>query len=47
MHHRAQLLYLLRQLGMEGLPGGDALSWESRATTGEQIYIADTGPATQ
>ncbi len=28
MHHRAQLLYLLRQLGLTGLPEGDVLSWE-------------------
>lgn len=28
MHHRAQLLFMLRQLGVEGLPEGDALSWE-------------------
>lgn len=28
MHHRAQLLYMMRRLGVEGLPEGDALSWE-------------------
>jgi len=28
MHHRAQLLYLLRRLGVTGLPEGDVLSWE-------------------
>jgi uncharacterized damage-inducible protein DinB len=28
MHHRAQLLYMLRKLGMEKLPEGDVLSWE-------------------
>jgi uncharacterized damage-inducible protein DinB len=28
MHHRAQLLYMLRKLGVEGLPEGDVLSWE-------------------
>lgn len=28
MHHRAQLLIMLRRLGVEGLPEGDALSWE-------------------
>lgn len=28
MHHRAQLLYLLRRLGVQGLPEGDVLSWE-------------------
>lgn len=30
MHHRAQLLYMLRQLGQEGLPEGDVLSWENQ-----------------
>lgn len=30
MHHRAQLLYMLRRLGMEGLPEGDVLSWEKQ-----------------
>jgi uncharacterized damage-inducible protein DinB len=29
MHHRAQLLYLLRLLGVQNLIEGDALSWES------------------
>jgi uncharacterized damage-inducible protein DinB len=28
MHHRAQLLWMLRQLGVDGLPEGDVLSWE-------------------
>ena len=28
MHHRAQLLYMLRKLGMEELPEGDVFSWE-------------------
>jgi uncharacterized damage-inducible protein DinB len=31
MHHRAQLLYLLRRLGVRDLPEGDALSWEEQA----------------
>jgi uncharacterized damage-inducible protein DinB len=30
MHHRAQLLYLLRRLGVSDLPEGDVLSWEHR-----------------
>ena len=30
MHHRAQLLYMLRQLGLTGLPEGDVLSWEQQ-----------------
>ncbi len=28
MHHRAQLLYMLRKLGVANLPEGDVLSWE-------------------
>jgi uncharacterized damage-inducible protein DinB len=31
MHHRAQLLYLLRRLGITELPEGDVLSWEQQA----------------
>lgn len=30
MHHRAQLLYMLRLLGVDGLPEGDVLSWEKQ-----------------
>jgi uncharacterized damage-inducible protein DinB len=30
MHHRAQLLYMLRQLGLQDLPEGDVLSWEQQ-----------------
>jgi uncharacterized damage-inducible protein DinB len=30
MHHRAQLLYMLRRLGVENRPEGDVLSWEYR-----------------
>jgi uncharacterized damage-inducible protein DinB len=28
MHHRAQVLYLLRQTGLTNLPEGDVFSWE-------------------
>ena len=31
MHHRAQLLYMLRRLGLKDLPEGDVLSWENKA----------------
>lgn len=31
MHHRAQLLYMLRVLGVKDLPEGDVLSWEAQA----------------
>jgi uncharacterized damage-inducible protein DinB len=31
MHHRAQLLYMLRRLGLTNLPEGDVFSWEQQA----------------
>ena len=31
MHHRAQLLFMLRQLGIEDLPEGDIFSWEKQS----------------
>lgn len=31
MHHRAQALYIMEQLGLTDLPEGDALGWEHRA----------------
>lgn len=34
MHHRAQVLNMLRWLGVEDLPEGDVLSWEHRAAGG-------------
>jgi uncharacterized damage-inducible protein DinB len=35
MHHRAQILNMMRHLGLTDLPEGDALSWEaSRRPTG-------------
>jgi uncharacterized damage-inducible protein DinB len=30
MHHRAQLLYMLRRLGLQDLPEGDVLTWEQQ-----------------
>ncbi|MCZ6837141.1 MAG: DinB family protein [Planctomycetota bacterium] len=30
MHHRGQALYMLRRLGVEGVPEGDVLSWENQ-----------------
>lgn len=30
MHHRAQLLYMMKSLGLRSLPEGDVLSWESQ-----------------
>ena len=37
MHHRAQLLYMLRILGVENRPEGDVLSWEHRPDDEESI----------
>ena len=34
MHHRAQLLYMLRVLGLADLPEGDVLTWEQQAGGG-------------
>jgi len=34
MHHRAQLLFMLRQLGVENVPEGDAMGWENHHTGG-------------
>ncbi|MFG0259637.1 MAG: DinB family protein [Phycisphaerales bacterium JB041] len=30
MHHRAQVLYMLRVLGLKDLPEGDVLTWEAQ-----------------
>ncbi|HEX5138629.1 MAG TPA: DinB family protein [Planctomycetota bacterium] len=30
MHHRAQAIYMLRRLGVEGVPEGDVLGWEQQ-----------------
>jgi uncharacterized damage-inducible protein DinB len=35
MHHRAQLLWMLRQLGLEALPEGDVFSWERESSRHE------------
>jgi uncharacterized damage-inducible protein DinB len=32
MHHRAQLLYMLRRLGIDEVPEGDVFSWEREPT---------------
>lgn len=31
MHHRSELLHIMARLGLEDLPEGDLLSWESEA----------------
>ena len=31
MHHRAQALYIMEQLGLTNLPEGEALDWEHKA----------------
>lgn len=33
MHHRAQLMFMLRRLGVNDIPEGDALSWECAVTS--------------
>ncbi len=38
MHHRAQLLYMLRRLGVPDVPEGDVFSWEHRC---RQLRIAN------
>lgn len=30
MHHRAQIIYMLRQLNVKNVPEGDVLSWETQ-----------------
>ena len=34
MHHRAQALYMMRKLGIDNVPEGDALGWERQHTGG-------------
>ena len=33
MHHRAQLIHMLRRLGAKDMPEGDVLGWEQQAAT--------------
>lgn len=35
MHHRAQVLFMLRRLGVAGVPEGDVLSWERERSDAE------------
>lgn len=42
MHHRSQLLYLLRLTGVESLPEGDVFSWE--AATQSQVKPESKSP---
>ena len=41
MHHRAQLLYMLRRIGLQELPEGDVLSWEQRAVSLREVQESD------
>jgi uncharacterized damage-inducible protein DinB len=41
MHHRAQLLFMLRQMGVERLPEGDALTWENSLSPKTSIGLPD------
>jgi uncharacterized damage-inducible protein DinB len=34
MHHRAQAIHMLRRVGVQDVPEGDVLSWESQASRG-------------
>ena len=43
MHHRAQLLYMLRRLGVVELPEGDVLSWERQARPLPRPALTDKG----
>lgn len=31
MHHRAQIIHMLKRLGVKGVLEGDLLSWESQS----------------
>ncbi len=42
MHHRAQLLFLLRRLGVEGLPEGDTLTWEQSLPAKQRLASTNT-----
>lgn len=35
MHHRGQIIFMLRALGVKDVPEGDVLSWEHRAAKGQ------------
>jgi uncharacterized damage-inducible protein DinB len=40
MHHRAQCLWMMRQLGLRNLPEGDVFSWESACVTNQTDTVA-------
>ena len=37
IHHRAQLLFMLSRLDVEGVPEGDALTWENHTRGGWEL----------
>ena len=41
MHHRAQLLFMLRMLGVKDLPEGDVLTWEQQTACVHLPGVAD------
>jgi len=43
MHHRAQLLFMLRRLGVGGVPEGDVLSWERQVIEGSEQGSSSPG----
>jgi uncharacterized damage-inducible protein DinB len=42
MHHRAQCLWMMRQLGLGNLPEGDLFSWENACVTNQANTAAPT-----
>lgn len=45
MHHRGQVLFMLRRLGVAGIPEGDVLSWEQWWRGSGQSPDAPSSPA--
>lgn len=43
MHHRSQLLWMLRRTGLNDLPEGDALSWEAATKGSADASESDGG----
>nr|WP_274378933.1 hypothetical protein [Deinococcus cavernae] len=37
MHHRAQLIHMLRHLNVADVPEGDVLSWETEHSKGQSV----------
>ena len=39
MHHRGEVLHMLKRLDLTGLPEGDLLSWEALATAEKGVLV--------